>query len=438
MSIWEKLFGGSPREESAPKSASTVQPKLPKERPPDARPLPGSRCVAFQSNGCLMVMPRDAFEHHYAERRLPTPAQHDLDSLLPTVTRARVTAGGIYEGASISSNALVDTSDNAAIERLRACLVIDPGAPPSRCLCFGGPTLELFAGDELLATLGLQHGKAIRWSRWQDDATLVEGGKLNEWLGDHGVVLPMLELLFENGFDGSGPAGLAPVIDGRISRRQQRLWAAEHRRAKGDAAGALKTCDKIIAKRPDIGYARAIRARCRDALGDHAGTIEDCTAALDLGFRHPDVFFARAVAHDLSGRPECAIADCGEALALDPEHANALNSRGGIRLRSGDVTGALADLNEAVRVAPDAWMPRMARAQAFMHTDELTAAISDFGIVIEALSRRAGGDPSLLATMLMLRGECHKRLGHSDKALADTTAAGRLGPSLEGRNVTIR
>lgn len=400
---------------------------LPRFRPRIDESDDGSRYVRFDSGGQTVIMPRDMFEYVYDSSPAPDPTQSDLDEMLRTVDRVRVTAGGLYRGASLGSAVVAETADAAAIADLRRCLQIVETQEPSRCACFGGPVLELFAGEARLASIGLQHGTAIRWARWRHDGPLRDGGALNEWVKAHGVAVSLLELLLSCGFDGTGPDGMAPVGPLPLSRFKQRLWVAEHRRSRGDVAGALAVCDTVLEKKPTLGYGLAVRALCKRDLGDHAGCIADCTAAIEAELVHPDVFFTRAVAYDTLGRRAKAVADCAAALELDPAHYHAFNSRGMIQLRAGNLTGALSDLNEAARLAPTWWLPRMGRAQAFAASGDTRSAIPDFDFVIAALSR-SGDDPRLLASMYGKRAKCHWLRGDKNKADADLAAAKKLDP----------
>jgi tetratricopeptide (TPR) repeat protein len=256
---------------------------------------------------------------------------------------------------------------------------------------------------------------------------LRDGDGLNAWLKDNGLTCSLLELLFACGFDGCGPTGMPPVGRPPLSRFRQRLWVAEHRRAKGDPEGALKACEKVLAQKPTLGYGLAVRAACKSDLGDHAEAIADCTAALRAGFLSPAVLLCRAVARDTLGGHEEAEADCDAALELEPDYPDALNSRGMIRLRRGELRGAIDDLDETVRLAPTSWLPRMGRAQALLGVSNPWGAIADFDMVIAALSG-SGTQQRLLASMYGKRAKCHALCGDQTKAGADLLMARKLDP----------
>jgi hypothetical protein len=55
-------------------------------------------------------------------------------------------------------------------------------------MCHGDTAILLFdGGGRQFAAIGVHHGHAIRWDQWKDDAQLVDGWQLVNWLNDHGV-----------------------------------------------------------------------------------------------------------------------------------------------------------------------------------------------------------------------------------------------------------
>src|SRR5262245_59483151 len=143
--------------------------KLPEPAPADGKPgaprvLSGLDddspwVVLISGTGMTTVMDRETYEYMYGESSAPDPAQRDLDELLATVTRVRAIAGGMYRGRAMGLDVVLDTSAPEALDALRRSFqIVEDPATFNHCACLGGPTLELFAGDELAATIGLQHG----------------------------------------------------------------------------------------------------------------------------------------------------------------------------------------------------------------------------------------------------------------------------------------
>lgn len=97
-------------------------------------------------------------------------------------------------------------------------------------MCFGGPTLEMLSAERTrLALLGVHHGLAIRWNRWKDDARLIDGRSLLEWLSQRGVVEPLrrfeaqqaLQRQSERDLDrwvAAMPSALAPIWSGALGQ----------------------------------------------------------------------------------------------------------------------------------------------------------------------------------------------------------------------------
>jgi tetratricopeptide (TPR) repeat protein len=382
-------------------------------------------------NGAVMIMDRDAYDYQYGESNLPAPAQRDLDALLPRVSRVRVLSGGLYRGEAVPSAVLLATSEPGAIAALRGCFaIVEDPRTFGHCGCLGGPTLELFAGAERVATIGLQHGHAIRWGRWKHDAQLRDGGLLNAWLTGHGVEAELLEVLYQNPFPFTG-GRMEGADPGPLSRAEQRLLLAEIHLQRGDVDGALAIIDAVLADDPELGPAYAARGAIRHQQGAFDACVADLTAAIDRGVRKADVYFSRAVALDNLGLSLDAVADCTAALALDPRHANAYNSRGLVRMQLGQLDAARDDLEAAIGLAPDWVLPYLNRGQLAHIRADYEAAVTDYTRVIDQLQAKPNPDEQpMLAHVLWNRGQAHRSLGDLPRAREDRREALRLNPAL--------
>ena len=282
------------------------------------------------------------------------------------------------------------------------------------------------ADSENLATIGLQHGSAIRWARWRDDAQLQDGEGLTTWLTDHGVHPPLLDLLYQNPL---------PLTGGRVrgwgtdvlSLVEQRVLLAEIRYRQKDIDAALADCDALLSEYPDTARAYALRGDLRNSRGEVAASVADYSAAIERGHRDAKTFFSRAVALDGLGQGSAAIADCTEAIALVPEYTSAYNSRGFIHMKLGRRQEALADFAKAIDLAPNWEGPFVNRAACAAMNSDFAAAIADYGRAISLVEgRNQQADRPLLASLYGSRSRAHGELGDERRADADRREAVRL------------
>lgn len=135
----------------------------------------------------------DSATMEYLNSSLPQPTQAALDSLMNLVYAVRVFENGSHGGKILGNDVVLEVGEPTDVAALRITMRIIDG-PGGHCMCFGGPTLEMLSADRSrLALLSVHHGLAIRWDRWKDDARLVDGRLLLEWLAERGVVDPLRE-----------------------------------------------------------------------------------------------------------------------------------------------------------------------------------------------------------------------------------------------------
>ncbi len=400
---------------------------------PKVSPLTNDGMIVFYvADGCNNITDRDTFDYKYGDQKLPDPAARNLDELLATVTRVRALSGGIFRGATIPSAVLLDTSEPAALDAFRACLTIseDPSTF-GHCACLGGPTLELFARGERVATVGLQHGRAIRWSRWKHDATLRDGLSLDRWMKGLGLEANLLAFLYSNPLPFSG-GRVEGSNDEVLTLAQQRHLHAVLLRQKGDLNAALTQSDLVIARAraaSDLRAAYLLRGSLRAELGELEAARADLSHAIELGEESADVFFERAVVLDRLGLGSDAIADCTQALVADPKRASAYNSRGLIRMKQRAFDEAQADLDEAVRLSPEWELPRVNRAMLAMHRADWATAVLDYTAAIDTIeARHRNEDAALLAKLYGNRAYAHASRGDHTRSEADLDRAGALDP----------
>lgn len=385
--------------------------------------------VAFSTGAVQMLMDLDAFEYTYGDADGPDPAQKDLDALLPKVTRVCVLEGAMLQGRALGGPVLAETRDARAIQELASCLrIVEDPSTFTHCACLGGPTLELYAGPEHVATIGLQHGRAIRWKQWYHDAQLQAGDRLTRWLHDQGIEPSRLEAIYQRG--GNLHFAETAAASGPQAEAQQLGTQAQELAQAGKLAEALRDCTRALEIAPDLVETYALRAQIHYHSGRLTQAADDCTAAIERGFRHPEVYFIRAVALDGAGRFEEAIADCSMALHLDPHHASAYNSRGLIRGRLGRLDESLADFSEAIRLSPKWFLPYLHRAQLAHSRGQLDAALSDYDSAVELVKAASApdGDPTA-ALVYCRRGDARLDQLREEQAEADFAEASRRHPA---------
>lgn len=389
--------------------------------------------VAEDEKGQKYIMDRETFE--YSQGRLPgtDPLQADLVNITRTITRARVLSCGIYRGQAMVPEVVIDTTDPAALAELKSSLtIVENPQTQNRCACLGGPTIELFAGQEIAATIGLQHGQSIRWQKWKHDAPLLDGDRLTTWLTDHGFDPDLLGLIEHNQYNNSrGSFTTFPQIGVPLSRAEQRLRIAENLDRRNDLDGALTECDKALAMTPGLPLAYAFRGLLRFKQCSWTECLQDCTEAIRGGFRNSDVYWRRAVAYDNLGQSSLALADCTTALEITPNSAQAYNSRGLIYLRAGAVEDAMTDLTEAIRLAPEWGLPYLNRSNIHLLRNDPDAAILDCTQAIECEGRsKSPADRIIVASALWKRGQAYAMKGDNAQAEADAQEAQRLRPDI--------
>jgi len=115
--------------------------------------------------------------------------QARLAEMWSQIVAALIFDEGMESGERIGSDLLATIDDPSDLAELGRLLTVDGEA--GHCMCYGDTTFELHGRDgSILALLGLHHGVSLRWEIWDDDASLVDGRALLEWLAAKGVSGP--------------------------------------------------------------------------------------------------------------------------------------------------------------------------------------------------------------------------------------------------------
>ena len=149
--------------------------------------------IRDESGRVTGVMDRATAE--YLASQALDPTQKSIDALLKRITRVRVIPVENSRPGATKRRTLLDTSDPASLASFRGCFaIVEDPETFGHCMCFGDPHIELYAGDDLAATIGYHHGVAIRWDAWKHDAWLKEPDRLLDWMSAHGVDGPRREV----------------------------------------------------------------------------------------------------------------------------------------------------------------------------------------------------------------------------------------------------
>jgi serine/threonine-protein kinase len=399
--------------------------KLP--RPDDVVSIGGedSPLVSFCDGRAVTIMDRDAFDYTYGDADGPDPCQRDLDDVLPRVSRVCVLEGPLYRGRAMGGEVLADVRDLTAISKLAACVkIVEDPRTFNHCMCTGGPVMELYDHLELIATLGLQHGRAIRWKQWYHDAQLQDGARLDRWLAEQGIDPAQLQSIYHRNFLMEGPKVHSEAHREALGVKQQAIECLN----AGRLSEALMNCDRAQQIYSEA-ETRGLRGIVHSNMGRHDQAVEDCSAAIDRGVRLREVYFARAVAEDAQGKTNEALADLGMTIHLSPDHPAAYNSRGVILTRLGRLDEALKDLEAAVRLAPDWTAPHYNRTNIHVQRQDADALIAELSDVLRILPKAPTSAPTdELAFVSWRRGLALASKGQLVRALADFDQAIRWKP----------
>lgn len=172
--------------------------------------------------------------------------------MLRDTVRVRVTDGGACDGRVLGRRVLLEVCERAAVRQLLDAFAVAEVTEAS-CMCHGDLAFELFDGRErLTAVVGFHQPGRLRWSGWDGDARLRDGGAVLRWLADRGVDGPLArererqrhhhELdLAERRWRVAAPAAVCDVLDAAIAatRTDGILPEGMHRLVAGRLRAAI-------------------------------------------------------------------------------------------------------------------------------------------------------------------------------------------------------
>ena len=131
---------------------------------------------------------------YFDDENLVKPTQQSLDVLARHVNTIRVCDWEVI-GQEIRPRVLLTVDDRKRIDELLRHIEIVESDDFFHCMCIGSLLVQFVTTEGLVATLGLHHGKAIRWDdAWDSDAQLYDGWGLARWLARQGVTSLLEEM----------------------------------------------------------------------------------------------------------------------------------------------------------------------------------------------------------------------------------------------------
>ena len=137
---------------------------------------------AVAISGCASVQPYSLEPWTYSG---------NLHKRISDATRLRLRTGGnTCCGPVTNATTIVSVTDPAALADFGGRLEFAAHQTADACFCCGGPTLEWYRKDHLLATVSIQHWTHLRWLKgWPGDARLTDASArwLAGWCETNGV-----------------------------------------------------------------------------------------------------------------------------------------------------------------------------------------------------------------------------------------------------------
>ena len=174
----------------------------------------------------------------------------------------------------------------------------------------------------------------------------------------------------------------------------------------GDAPGAKRIAQDLLAQDPTLVGAHLLRAQAAADSGDWDIAFPTIERILAMHPDHADAYFIRGMMHEQQGNAERAIADFARVLEIDPSHALAMDRKGALH----DVRGEFAQ--------------SLACAERLLQIDATSAhAYDKLGITLRELGRLRDAEQALRAAIALdvdfQDARCHLALVLIDQGLFD-------------------
>lgn len=141
--------------------------------------------------GEVMIIADEPMADFFSSSK-PLPQNSDLDNLFETATRAELRPVILEDGYFVAGAILAEASGDD-LRILQKRLQIRTPEQASHCATWGTHRLEVFEGDNRLATLEMIDFDLLRWGeKWNSDAEFADDGLgLAEWMSSLGNPEPL-------------------------------------------------------------------------------------------------------------------------------------------------------------------------------------------------------------------------------------------------------
>jgi hypothetical protein len=205
----------------------------------DAEQHTGSPAITELAGKNVRVVFVSSAAMYYSTSSAPPPTQASLDALMDRVRAVRVYEDGLSGSELRSDTVLLELREPADVAEFRARLRVRD-EPGGHCMCFGTSTFEMLGQDDSrLALISVHHGRTLRWDAWAEDATLIDGRPLCEWLARRGVLEPLQELQDNEATERQSEQDWARWVS-EMPRALVGVWPGTIRQSYGADIGALQ------------------------------------------------------------------------------------------------------------------------------------------------------------------------------------------------------
>lgn len=123
--------------------------------------------------------------------KLPRPTNEQLRNLFTGVDRILIKPARLTPLYDSPNPTLLEITQPEAIERFATLIAIDETNIGFHCMCLGTYDIELYAGNQLRATISYHHEISIRYDGWNTDAGLAYAEELVNFMASIGFTTPL-------------------------------------------------------------------------------------------------------------------------------------------------------------------------------------------------------------------------------------------------------